>query len=86
MRLFGLLILFLLLAGCSSNQQQTSLGTEESSSALSAHGIIEGANNPKPANLLRGEVLERIDADRYSYLRLSTPSGEVWAAVLKAEV
>jgi hypothetical protein len=48
--------------------------------------MIEGANNPKPANLLRGEVLERIDADRYSYLRLSTPSGEVWAAVLKAEV
>jgi hypothetical protein len=30
---------------------------------------------------VRGKVLERIDAAPYSYLRLSTPGGEVWAAV-----
>ena len=86
MRLFGPLILFLLLTGCSSNRQQTPLQTAEKTKALSAHETVEGASNPEPANLLTGKVLERIDADRYSYLRLSTPSGEMWAAVLKAEV
>lgn len=33
------------------------------------------------AGAVTGRVLERIDAAPYSYLRLSTPSGEVWAAV-----
>ena len=86
MRYFGLLILFMLLTGCSSNRKQASLQTEESSKTLSAHGTVEGASNPEPANLLTGKVLERIDADRYSYLRLKTESGEIWAAVLQAEI
>ncbi len=30
---------------------------------------------------LKGKVLERVDAQPYSYLKLSTSSGEVWAAV-----
>lgn len=33
---------------------------------------------------LNGQVLERIDADPYSYLHLKTAEGEVWAAVPKA--
>jgi hypothetical protein len=33
------------------------------------------------ASSLRGKVLERIDAGSYSYLRIASPSGEVWAAV-----
>jgi len=34
-----------------------------------------------PAATLKGKVIERIDAVPYSYLKLSTASGEVWAAV-----
>ncbi|MBI4862639.1 MAG: nucleotide-binding protein [Candidatus Riflebacteria bacterium] len=30
---------------------------------------------------IKGKVLEKIDASAYSYLRLSTDAGEVWAAV-----
>jgi hypothetical protein len=37
-------------------------------------------------NILKGKVLERLDAGRYSYLRLSTPSGETWAAVFLADI
>ncbi|MEJ2111996.1 MAG: nucleotide-binding protein [Acidobacteriota bacterium] len=37
-------------------------------------------------SLLKGEVLERIDAMRYSYLRLATDEGEIWAAVLQTDV
>jgi hypothetical protein len=33
------------------------------------------------AGALRGKVLERVDAPPYSYLKLATGSGEVWAAV-----
>ncbi len=35
---------------------------------------------------IRGKVLERIDAPPYSYLRLATSSGEVWAAVPQTTV
>lgn len=39
-----------------------------------------------PANVLAGQVLERIDTDTYSYLRLGSDKGEVWAAVPKTDV
>lgn len=35
---------------------------------------------------LRGEVLEAKEVDAYTYLRLKTAEGEVWAAVMKAPV
>jgi hypothetical protein len=39
-----------------------------------------------PAAVVRGKVLERIDAAPYSYLRLSTADGETWAAVPQTDV
>ncbi|MCE9569800.1 MAG: hypothetical protein K8R10_07305 [Rhodocyclales bacterium] len=39
-----------------------------------------------PATVLKGEVLEVKDVDSYSYLRLKTADGEMWAAVGKAPV
>ncbi|HVP66682.1 MAG TPA: OB-fold nucleic acid binding domain-containing protein [Anaeromyxobacteraceae bacterium] len=41
---------------------------------------------PGGANAVKGKVVERIDAAPYSYLRLSTPSGEIWAAVPQTTV
>ena len=41
---------------------------------------------PGPAASLSGEVLEVRNVDAYSYLRLKTASGEVWAAVPTAMV
>jgi hypothetical protein len=85
MRFWGLLIFLLILAGCKSEQQPLSQAGE-SDELLSAHGAVGGDVSSEPAGTLRGKVLERIDADRYSYLRLSTESGEIWAAVLQTEV
>ena len=34
-------------------------------------------------NLIRGKVLERLDASQYTYLRLQTADGESWTAVPK---
>lgn len=33
------------------------------------------------ANVLRGKIVEKIDASQYSYLKLETADGEVWTAV-----
>ncbi len=41
---------------------------------------------PQAPSMLRGKVLERIDAAPYSYLRLGTGSGDVWAAVPQTAV
>jgi hypothetical protein len=38
------------------------------------------------ASVVRGKVVEKIDAAPYSYLKLSGPAGEVWAAVPQTNV
>ena len=38
------------------------------------------------SDALSGTVLETLDAKQYTYLRLQTASGEVWAAVPKTEI
>ena len=73
MRLLAMLSLFLLLAGCQSNQSQPSSQAGESGNALAAPA--------DQANQLKGKVLEKMNAERYSYLRLATDEGEIWAAV-----
>jgi hypothetical protein len=51
--------------------------------AYAAPGAPRAQSAP-PA--LKGEVIEVKDVDAYTYLRLKTGSGEVWAAVTKAPV
>jgi len=46
----------------------------------------QGAPSPQAATLLQGEVLEARNVDSYTYLRLKTSEGEVWAAVPKAAI
>jgi hypothetical protein len=44
------------------------------------------AAGPPTTAPLQGEVLETMDAGSYTYLRLRTKDGEIWAAVMKAPV
>ncbi len=48
-----------------------------------AQGLLGEAEDPPAAagTALTGEVLEVLPVSKYTYLRLSTSSGEVWAAV-----
>jgi hypothetical protein len=48
---------------------------------LAAAGLACQAAPPAPATSLKGEVLETRDVDSYTYLRLKTGDGEIWAAV-----
>lgn len=47
--------------------------------------VAQALPNAQPA-LLQGEVLETQNVDSYTYLRLKTSEGEVWAAVPKTAV
>ncbi|MEO7036157.1 MAG: hypothetical protein ABI548_19615 [Polyangiaceae bacterium] len=49
---------------------------------------VEPADSPGPAadEGLSGQVLEAIPVSKYTYLRLRTASGEVWAAVPSAAI
>jgi hypothetical protein len=78
-----LLILFvaLFLGGCQSKQQPSSEPQKNDKTAST-----QSTAPAKPADVLTGKVLERLDAGRYSYLRLSTSTGEIWAAVPQSGV
>jgi hypothetical protein len=48
---------------------------------------VEAAPAPgAAAALIKGKVVERLDAPPYSYLKLETAQGETWAAVPKTEI
>jgi membrane protein implicated in regulation of membrane protease activity len=82
---FWLLVVALMFSGCQGKRPVLS-GAEQGESPISAHGEAETPKTDSGMNILKGTVIERLDADRYSYLRLITPSGEMWAAVPQAEV
>ncbi|WP_306590901.1 hypothetical protein [Geothrix sp. 21YS21S-4] len=41
----------------------------------------QGQSAPAAGPVIAGKLLERIEASPYSYLKLQTPQGEIWAAV-----
>jgi hypothetical protein len=54
--------------------------------ALNAAAPAQGqAPAPGKEQVMRGKVLEKIDVSQYSYLKLATASGEVWAAVQRTD-
>ena len=54
-----------------------------SPAALAPPEPAPAAEEPGPSEL-SGELLELLDVQNYSYLRLKTEQGEVWAAVTRA--
>jgi hypothetical protein len=55
---------------------------------LLCFGLVQAAGGPGPESTgtIAGKVLEAKDVDSYTYLRLQTVNGEVWAAVAKVPV
>jgi len=54
--------------------------------ARQAPMAAEPASTGVPIKSVTGTVLEAIDAAGYTYMRLKTPNGEIWAAVNKTTV
>ena len=53
---------------------------------VAATSVATTAATPPAEGSLSGRVAEKIDASQYTYLRLNTASGEVWAAVPKSNI
>jgi hypothetical protein len=53
---------------------------------LAACTVALSPAHAAPSGPVQGEVLEIRDVESYTYLRLATPGGEVWAAVPTAKV
>jgi len=70
-----------LLAGCEPNANQPA---NQSTAASAAEPAAAAAT--ATGSTLSGIVLERIDAPAFSYLRIQTSAGEVWAGVPSASV
>jgi hypothetical protein len=84
MKLVSILLGVLIFAGCQSKQPTSSDKAAGKSQPLSAHGT-EPQSAPE-TNPVKGKVLEKLDAGRYSYMRLQTASGEMWAAIPQAAI
>jgi hypothetical protein len=74
-RLSVVLLAALAVAGCKKKEPAPE---QQQAAAAAAPGAL-------PAEVT-GKVQERLDAPPYSYLRLQTKDGEVWAAVQKTDV
>jgi hypothetical protein len=80
-RSYRIIIVFLMAsAGCVSNQQPATDVTN-AQQAQSAAGPIQTLDTPAAPATLSGRLLERLDASNYSYLRIASSEGEIWAAV-----
>jgi hypothetical protein len=62
--------------GCRSKAPHAAAPVEDAKAAPAG----TGAAAPQ-ANTITGKVMERVDAEPYSYLKLKTAAGETWAAV-----
>jgi hypothetical protein len=75
-------ILVAALAAAACDGKRTPAPAPQPSSVAS----VISAAPPNAPNAVAGSVLETMDAGGYTYLRLSTPGGEKWAAVQQAKV
>jgi len=83
----AVLILPLFLAACSDTSVTAAPDgkTPAKPPAVSAAALPGTVTQPDETSV-KGTVLETIDAGPYTYLRLKTSSGEVWAAVNEAKL
>jgi hypothetical protein len=75
-RLSAVLLVALAIAGCKK---------KEPARAPAEGAAMAGQAAPAAAGAMKGKIVERLDADPYSYLKLKTDQGEVWAAVPKTD-
>jgi hypothetical protein len=82
MRLSPLLVIPFLAVGCTKNSDTAATAPAKPTFAATTPPAPGPTN--APAGAVKGKVLETLDAAGYTYLRLQTAEGEMWAAVPKA--
>ena len=83
----AVLILPLFLAACSDTKATAAGDGKAPAKAPAAQAAALPSNVTQPdETAVTGTVAETIDAGPYTYLRLKTPTGEIWAAVNEAKL
>ncbi len=72
-RLSAVLLLTLAVAACKKKE------------AVQPQAAGAAGGPAAPSTTVKGKIVERLDADPYSYLRIKTEQGETWAAVPKTD-
>ena len=85
MRVPVCLMALVVLAGCSKQPAAPAANPAAPAAASAASGVVPAAPVPHMVTV-SGTILETMDASEYTYMRLKTASGEIWAAVNKAKV
>jgi hypothetical protein len=80
MRLVSVFLLVLLASACARKDAPVAAPAKAPASAAS------GTSAAHPFAAVSGVVEERLDATDYTYMRLKTADGEVWAAITKSAV
>lgn len=100
MRSTALLIVLALAAGCARTAVEAPASPTPAAKAAaaaiadappaaatsSAAGMVPPASSQPQFMTVSGAVLETIDASDYTYMRLKTERGEIWAAVTRAKI
>lgn len=81
----AVLVLPLLVAGCTGNAAAPAADRQSPPPAAAASPSL-AARPPADDAQVTGTIAETMDAGGYTYLRLKTASGEVWAAVNQAKL
>ncbi len=68
------------LVGCSGQQATADNDASSQQSEPVSAAASHAANQPELPQMVSGEVLETMDAAGYTYVRLATDDGEIWAA------
>jgi hypothetical protein len=80
----SILALSVALAGCGKSAPKAAEAPKGATPASSASA--EGAPKPQAPPELSGTIVETMDAAGYTYLKLKTQTGEIWAAVNQVPV
>ncbi len=73
-------------AGACSRQPSSSATSAAQAPAAGMPAVPLPPNAAQALGTVDGEVVETMDASNYTYMRLRTPNGEVWAATAKTPV
>ena len=84
MRLFSVALLVVLVSACA--RKDASVAAPAKAAAPAPSTAADAAGAPRAFADVSGVVEETLDASDYTYLRLKTAQGEVWAAINKSAV
>jgi hypothetical protein len=82
MRVVMVVALALAVAACKRSEAPTAAAPAAPVAGAPASAPGAAPAMPEP---IKGKILEKLEAEPYSYLKLATASGEIWAAVYKTD-